>query len=61
MVIKDTEQNIAIYDVLKVIRVEELGKIDFDETVKERNKQVHVPNWFTVDLKTGVRLKLNRN
>jgi WD repeat-containing protein 48 len=34
--------------------VETLGKIDFDETVKTRNKMVYVPNWFTVDLKTGV-------
>lgn len=54
MVTRDTDQNVAIYDVLKVARVETLGKIDFDETVKSRNKMVYVPNWFTVDLKTGV-------
>lgn len=55
MVTRDTDQNVAIYDVLKVAKVESLGKIDFDETVKTRNKMVFVPNWFTVDLKTGVR------
>lgn len=54
MVTRDTDQNVAIYDVLKVSKVETLGKIDFDETVKSRNKMVYVPNWFTVDLKTGV-------
>lgn len=54
MVTRDTDQNVAIYDVLKVAKVESLGKIDFDETVKARNKTVYVPNWFTVDLKTGV-------
>lgn len=57
MVTRDTDQNIAIYDVLKVSKVETLGKIDFDETVKSRNKMVYVPNWFTVDLKTGVSWK----
>jgi WD repeat-containing protein 48 len=54
MVTRDTEQNVAIYDVLKAQRVENLGKIDFDEVVKTRNKMVYVPTWFTVDLKTGV-------
>lgn len=57
MVTRDTEQNVAIYDVLKAMKVENLGKVDFDETVKTRNKMVYVPTWFTVDLKTGVSLK----
>jgi WD repeat-containing protein 48 len=57
MVTRDTDQNVSIYDVLKVVRVETLGKIDFDETVKSRNKMVYVPNWFTVDLKTGVSMR----
>ena len=57
MVTRDTDQNVGIYDVLKVSKVESLGKIDFDETVKARNKMVHVPNWFTVDLKTGVSVE----
>jgi WD repeat-containing protein 48 len=56
MVTKDTDSNIAIYDVLKVTKVESLGKVDFDETVKSKNKMVYVPNWFTVDLKTGVSI-----
>lgn len=54
MVTKDTDSNVAIYDVLEVTKNEHLGKVDFDETVKARNKTVYVPNWFTVDLKTGV-------
>lgn len=59
MVTRDTEQNVAIYDVLKVIKVENLGVVDFDEVVKLRNKMVYVPNWFTVDLKTGVSISHN--
>lgn len=51
---KDSDKNVAIYDVLKVIKVKDLGAIDFDNEVKQRNQKVFIPNWFTVDLKTGV-------
>lgn len=54
IITKDTEDNVAIYDVLRVVKKEDLGKIDFDEEIKARNKQVYIPNWFTLDLKTGV-------
>ncbi len=33
---KDTDANVALYDVLKAHKVEELGKVDFDEEVKKR-------------------------
>lgn len=51
---KDTEENVALYDVLKACKVEDLGPVDFDEEIKKRNKMVYVPNWFNVDLKTGM-------
>ncbi|XP_058054018.1 WD repeat-containing protein 48 homolog isoform X1 [Anopheles bellator] len=54
MLTRDTEQTVAIYDVLKVKKVEELGKVDFEEEVKKRSQRIYVPNWFTVDLKTGM-------
>lgn len=41
--------------VWQACKVEDLGKIEFDEEVKKRFKMVYVPNWFSVDLKTGVR------
>ena len=34
--------------------MEDLGQADFEEEVKKRFKMVYVPNWFNVDLKTGV-------
>jgi len=34
--------------------VEELGKVDYEEAIKKRNQTVYVPNWFSVDIKTGV-------
>lgn len=36
--------------------MEDLGKVDFEEEIKKRFKMVYVPNWFTVDLKTGVSI-----
>lgn len=56
---KDSDNNVAVYDVLKVIKEEDLGPIDFDEELKRRNKKVYIPNWFTVDLKTGVSFNFN--
>lgn len=53
---KDTEENVALYDVLKACKVEDLGRVDFEQEIKKRSKMVFVPNWFNVDLKTGVRL-----
>lgn len=41
-------------DVLQACKVEDLGKMEFDEEIKKRFKMVYVPNWFSVDLKTGV-------
>lgn len=41
--------------VLQACKVEDLGKMEFDEEIKKRFKMVYVPNWFSVDLKTGVR------
>lgn len=51
---KDTDENVAIYDVLKVVKVKDLGPVDFDQELKKNNQTVYIPNWFTVDLKTGV-------
>lgn len=31
--------------------------MEFDEEIKKRFKMVYVPNWFSVDLKTGVSHK----
>ncbi|GAB6018851.1 WD repeat-containing protein 48 [Chamberlinius hualienensis] len=54
VVTKDTEKNVAIWDVIKANKVEDLGEVDFESEAKKRLKQVFVPNWFTVDLKTGM-------
>lgn len=52
---KDTNENVALYDVLKAKKIEDLGSVNFQEEIKKRFKMVYVPNWFNVDLKTGVR------
>ncbi|XP_072946599.1 WD repeat-containing protein 48 homolog isoform X2 [Epargyreus clarus] len=51
---KDTANNVVLYDVLKACKVEDLGEVDYDEEIKKRFKMVYVPNWFNVDLKTGM-------
>ncbi|KAK2176594.1 hypothetical protein NP493_653g01034 [Ridgeia piscesae] len=51
---KDTEENVAVWDVLTAKKVEDLGCVDFEEEIKKRTKMIYVPNWFTVDLKTGM-------
>lgn len=38
-----------------------MGKVEFDEEIKKRFKMVYVPNWFSVDLKTGVSGKPGNN
>lgn len=40
--------------ILKASKLEDLGQVDFEAEVKKNFKLVYVPNWFTVDLKTGV-------
>jgi len=51
---KDTDKNVAQWDVLKACKVDDLGAVDFEAEIKKKLKQVYVPNWFTVDLKTGM-------
>lgn len=54
MLTKDSDNMVTLYDILKAIKVEDLGKIDFDEEVNKRNQRVYIPSWFTVDLKIGL-------
>ncbi|KAF4521366.1 hypothetical protein B566_EDAN006955 [Ephemera danica] len=51
---KDTEGCVTLYDVLRARKVATLGTVNFDEEIAQRSKKVYVPNWFSVDLKTGM-------
>lgn len=33
----------------------DFGKINFEDECNKRREMVYVPNWFSVDAKTGVR------
>ena len=37
----------AVYDVLKACRVADLGTVDYEQTVEERQQTVYVPRWDT--------------
>ena len=54
IVTRDTEGGVAVYDVLKACKLADLGNVDLEQAVEERQQTVFVPNWFTVDLKTGM-------
>lgn len=56
IVTKDTDENVTMWDVLQAKKVEELGKKDMETVIKEKNKRVFVPNWFNIDVKSGVSL-----
>nr|CAH7720577.1 unnamed protein product [Callosobruchus chinensis] len=51
---KDTHGHVALYDVLRARKIEDLGQIAFQDELKNRFKMVYVSNWFNVDLKTGM-------
>merc|ERR1711994_652242 len=38
----------------KAAKLADLGVVEVDQVVEERQQTVFVPNWFTVDLKTGM-------
>ena len=46
--------DVTFFFYLQACKGEDLGKVEFDEEIKKRFKMVYVPNWFSVDLKTGV-------
>lgn len=35
-------------------KVEELGKVDLEEEERRRRVKFFIPNWFSVEIKTGV-------
>jgi len=43
---------------VQAAKVEDLKNSDYEEEIKRRSKRIFIPNWFTVDLKTGVNLPL---
>nr|CAI5846454.1 unnamed protein product [Callosobruchus analis] len=51
---KDTHGHVALYDVLRARKIEDLGQVNFQDELKNRFKMVYVSNWFNVDLKTGM-------
>ncbi|XP_064480757.1 WD repeat-containing protein 48-like isoform X2 [Ornithodoros turicata] len=54
IITKDTANSVALWDVLNACKLEDLGEVDYEAEIKKRFKVVYVPNWFSVDLKTGM-------
>jgi WD repeat-containing protein 48 len=54
IVTKDTDENVCVWDVLQARKLESLGRENYENAIKVRQRFISVPNWFTVDLKLGV-------
>ena len=40
---------------VQAVKEEELGEVDIDNEAKMRRGKMYIPNWFSVEVKTGVR------
>ena len=45
----------VVVGTVQATKVEDLQSSDYEDEIKRRSKRIFIPNWFTVDLKTGVR------
>lgn len=51
---KDSMKHVSLYDVLKAKKLADFGCISFEDECMKRKEMIFVPNWFTVDAKTGM-------
>ena len=42
---------------VQAVKEEELGKVDIDEEADSRRGKLYIPNWFSVEVKTGVSVQ----
>uniref|UniRef100_A0A7E4VSY8 WD repeat-containing protein 48 homolog n=1 Tax=Panagrellus redivivus TaxID=6233 RepID=A0A7E4VSY8_PANRE len=55
IVTRDTDKNVGVFDILQAQQTEDLGKVDFEAVIAQKNKKVFVPNWINnIDVKTGM-------
>lgn len=54
IVTKDSDENVCVWDVLQARKLESLGKENYENVVKQRQRFISIPNWFSVDLKLGL-------
>ena len=39
---------------IQAVKEVELGNVDIDEEAENRRGKLYIPNWFSVEVKTGV-------
>ncbi len=54
IVTKDSDENVCVWDVLQARKMESLGKENYENVIKQRQRFISIPNWFSVDLKLGL-------
>ena len=40
--------------VVQAVKEEDLGQVDIDDEANARRGKMYIPNWFSVEVKTGV-------
>jgi len=53
----DSQGGVELWDVTRGIQVQDYGHVPFEEKLKELQEgygRMNVPNWFSVETKTGV-------
>lgn len=58
---QDSEGSVTLWDITKGLMVDDFGKVDFEEKIKDLNELVSVTQWFTVETKLGVRFSTKFN
>ena len=49
-----TKLFLTIHYNFQATKEADLGQIDLDDEVEKRKEKLYVPNWFSVEVKTGV-------
>eukprot|EP01113_Clastostelium_recurvatum_P021944 TRINITY_DN2606_c0_g1_i3.p1 TRINITY_DN2606_c0_g1~~TRINITY_DN2606_c0_g1_i3.p1 ORF type:complete len:872 (-),score=212.27 TRINITY_DN2606_c0_g1_i3:48-2663(-) len=50
---KDNTGRVELWDITRCARLAEYGVVSFEDKMEELNETISVPNWFTIDVKTG--------
>lgn len=54
----DSQGGVELWDVTRGIQIQDYGQVPFEEKLKELQEscgRMNIPNWFSVETKTGVQ------
>ncbi|CAI7995694.1 WD repeat-containing protein 48 [Geodia barretti] len=51
---RDSNGHVQLWDILHAVKAAGLGEVDLEEEVSRRKSPLYIPNWFSVEIKTGM-------